>query len=182
MRRLAHHLFTLVSAVSLLLCVAMCVLWIRSYLRNDRAYWLKPAVTKDGPGWDSRRITSDGGTLAFDWQVVPLWFRETRTQEAQSGSWGLHYGTYPHEHRARSGRIWNRMGFNYMFQLAWYLEVPDWLLVGLFAASPIAKGYLYRRRRRRSHHGMCPFCGYDLRATPDRCPECGTVPPAKAAT
>jgi hypothetical protein len=35
MRRVPRHLFTLCSAASLLLCVAVCVLWVRSDWQND---------------------------------------------------------------------------------------------------------------------------------------------------
>jgi hypothetical protein len=49
-----------------------------------------------------------------------------------------------------------------------------WLLL-LSLPMPIFFVYTRIRKHRRVTAGACVTCGYDLRATPDRCPECGTT-------
>jgi hypothetical protein len=58
-------------------------------------------------------------------------------------------------------------------------------LIPLSGTTPILWVVAFARRDRRwkarLESGLCPVCGYDLRATSERCPECGAVPHAVAA-
>jgi hypothetical protein len=79
----------------------------------------------------------------------------------------------------------NWLGFGYEFRTGGNrgrtdiyrrLVVPAWLPALLAGAGPAAWFGRRLRDRRRLGKGRCAICGYDLRATPDRCPECGAVP------
>ena len=69
---------------------------------------------------------------------------------------------------------WTQRGSHpwYIWTVLVALAVPIWILN--FQTDRHA------RRLDQLDAQQCPTCGYDLRATPDRCPECGT--PGSPAT
>jgi hypothetical protein len=63
-----------------------------------------------------------------------------------------------------------------------YITFPHWLAVAVILAIAVHHSFNpAARRRQRLAKGQCVHCGYDLRASPERCPECGAVAPARAA-
>lgn len=55
------------------------------------------------------------------------------------------------------------------------VTVACWLPAVAFALMPAAWFMRHVRRRQLAPVGMCRQCGYDLRASPQRCPECGAA-------
>lgn len=64
----------------------------------------------------------------------------------------------------------------------WAVGAPAWFIASIGAVSPVIWLSRGAKRKFTRRSGICPDCGYDLRATPGRCPECGRrMPPSQEA-
>jgi hypothetical protein len=176
MRRLARGLFNTMVALSLLLCLGFAGVWVRSYFMEDL---VGPGHAKEYSNRMDYRwlLATSRGRIGltrqhyptFDWagpgdQLIHKTQRPRNLDDSFGGTEGFRLLGF-------AWRSWFMMHGPQIYS-GWQLAVPFWALCAVTAAAPAmwARGWL---RRKRLGPGLCPTCGYDLRATPERCPECG---------
>jgi hypothetical protein len=162
-RRLPRILLNAATAGSLVLCVATVALWVRSYLVADT--W----------AWQSTRTAVGAATCRGKLDL----FRDRRSSADRFPPPRWHITGSPLGRHAPS-LLPGFAHFRHVsdWQILNGVQVPLWALtivVGLLPAGTLRATWRRRREARRSQAGLCPACGYDLRATPERCPECGTI-------
>jgi hypothetical protein len=185
MRRFRRVLVNVLTALSLLLFAAAVALWVRSY-------WVRDIVGFGRAGGNCHLAQSilgrahlssnlDGGcTGGFTYSANRLspnavWHGGMSGYPAKV-EWRLGFVFQHHtQYHFSWGRVGPAGGLNTTHRL---IVIPYWFPAVLFAAAPAAWCWRRYRRGGRVVAGLCSRCGYDLRATPGRCPECGAVPTA----
>jgi hypothetical protein len=170
-----RRLFNLAAAVSLVMMLATATLWVRSYFVADGVDYRRPGV-----GTTSLE-SSRGEIVIFNDPMESFPNLNSRFQDLTFSA---------SESRPLPPKGPSFAGFGFVYQppqspiqdvvrFRQLLAFPLWFPTLLFGIAPAltARAYLARR----VNTGLCPHCGYDLRATPDRCPECASVPKLEAS-
>jgi hypothetical protein len=171
MNRVLRRLFNFSAALSALLCLATSLFWAKNlrYSQDPRLF----ISNQDGVLLVFYTIknynTANNSPREFDHLSPADNYRSHQFLFAYISAFG-----YPPNHR-----WWNHLGFSMSLGsdgATPTITCPAWAII---AASSILPTLWITKRFRKNRclkKGYCPSCGYDLRATPDRCPECGAIP------
>ncbi|MCY2950960.1 MAG: hypothetical protein NTU53_03170 [Planctomycetota bacterium] len=165
---------TVFAGLVLVVCMVLVLAWVRSHWVADGVFWKRQRG-------ELRIVSSSGVMMLIGRRPVGL--------SALGQDVGLGYTRQPpHDLMerispmrtgARIDRCWGRVGLGMVTGLSraveyWVVSVPYWgvvLCLSLGVWPRIIWGPVRRWRRRKQ--GRCERCGYDLRASKERCPECG---------
>ena len=168
--------------VLFLLAIVVGIVWSSRLL--PRGWWISASLPLPSLGHRSFRIVTGGNFLFFD--VVRRGNQAVIGPKASNRSatdaFKKQFGS-PRFHEFGLFKAWEEPAFETaangqieMIGGLTALGVPfGYLLVVLSVLPAWRLPRLVRRARARMNppSGCCRHCGYDLRATPERCPECG---------
>jgi Polysaccharide biosynthesis/export protein len=124
--------------------------------------------------------TSSGRTSSTSWALTQGWPANAPSPPA------IFAPPFP----PGTGSHWRRLDLEFVsvgqpgfthFRQEWQISFPHWIVALPCSVLPGFRLLTSTRRRLRKRANCCTTCGYDLRATPDRCPECGTEPKIRAS-
>jgi hypothetical protein len=178
-----RRLVTLAAAASLVLCIATVALWVRSYWAWDQvvcALRLKaqPMLIK------RTEFNSNRGSMRLTRQSIGLWPSQPNLPPVGLRQWQRNSGNpYADEGAGMTGfliRVHREEAFEQGLPRNFAIILPLWIPTLASAALPVLSLARWRRKQLSKRADRCTTCNYDLRATPDRCPECGAIPAAGA--
>lgn len=187
--------------LSAVVLVATLAIWVRSYWAGDSIEYLRverwpgPTILVDGhpeqqpgeSGYDGVQLRFGHGQVGVGWSrsfnimpsgVDPGWQHVAIAPEpvippSLPPAWLSRHGFAAQQFKSGFGPRQSTV--------TWAVAAPCWFIALLSAIAPAVwlRGYAKRRRRRvRAARNQCVACGYDLKASPERCPECGAPVPA----
>ena len=196
--RIIHRMFMAIGVLSLILLLGLTTIWIRSFWWFDLIGYEGPVRTGQTQ-WGCNGSSSRGVFESECWSrrnpraaprpdslfaryTVPATRAGAIARSAYAKSLGgVDFLGFRFARRAmdpEGGRSQNPGDpvVHGATQTVWDVAVPFWLpasVLGIIPAWWLTRLNRRRRQRHRTRMGFCLRCGYDLRASEERCPECG---------
>lgn len=209
MNQVGHWLLNVLAVLSLLLSAATVVLWPRTIRRQEKltfvaqsgignSFATTPHAIEFVRQDNLRQFRAAAGPVRGGWSYssYPWGMQETFllykhvSPTGSSTTFSLatitHSPAHPKHHFIGFG--WNIAQLTHpsppngamsTYQTRSFV-VPLWFLTSVFLLLPAWRLRYFLQQRRRFRVGCCESCGYDLRATPEKCPECGRLVKSQA--
>lgn len=183
------------AGMVVLLCAAVIMLCVRSYFVADELVLMRPGAERPGDHGEltdvyELRLTRGMLYCAYSAEEDRNYAGEDGPVPApvRSGFRWSRGAPWPIEVEKSTWASWQRRFLGVVCGKELYLGAHveselKYLIVPILPLEAVSVGLgvwlvFFQRRRRRL--GLCAACGYDLRATPSRCPECGSVPASES--